>query len=148
VLCAADDPAADDRLNRMLRRSEFMPFAPTVLEDDAPAILEGWAPDHASSRHMTTTYHVTPAGRAIAPAVVHVDGTARPQVLRAEDNPRYHALLGAYKARTGSGVVLNTSMNVHEEPIVCRPEEALHLFVNAGLDGLLLEGRLVTRRPV
>ncbi|MBN1335810.1 MAG: hypothetical protein JXB39_07595 [Deltaproteobacteria bacterium] len=144
VLCAADDPAANDRLNRMLRRSEFMPFAPTVLEEDAPAILEGWRPDHASSRHMTTTYRVTLAGRALAPAVVHVDGTARPQVLRAEDNPGYHRLLCAFKARTGSGVLLNTSMNVHEEPIVFQASDALRLLGETGLDGLLLEGRWVT----
>ncbi len=148
VLCSASDPAANDRLNRMLHRSEFMPFAPTVLEEVAPAILEGWHPDHASSRHMTTTYRVTPLGRSIAPAVVHVDGTARPQVLRAADNPGYHGLLSAYRARIGSGVVLNTSMNLHEEPIVCRPADAVRLFVEAGLDGLLLEGRLLTRDPV
>lgn len=140
ILCSAADASVNQWLNTRLGRTEFMPFAPTILEEDARDLLQGWDASQADSFHMTTAYDTTPLCREVAPAVVHVDGTARPQVLRAADNPSYHALIREYKRRTGLGIILNTSFNMHEEPIVCTPRDALRAFAASRLDALLLEG--------
>jgi carbamoyltransferase len=80
------------------------------------------------------------------PAVVHVDGTARAQIVRRDCNPGFHALLSAYREHAGAGVLLNTSFNMHEEPIVRTPAEAIAAFTRGRLDYLamgpfLIEGR-------
>ncbi len=145
ILLRADDPALTDRLNTQLRRNDFMPFAPLVRDEDA----ERWfyevdqAP-HAA-RFMTICFQAKPAFRELAPAAVHVDGTARPQVLRQSDNPSLHALLGEVGERTGSPILINTSFNVHEEPIVCTPGDAIRTWRSAELDALWLGPFLVTR---
>jgi carbamoyltransferase len=78
-----------------------------------------------------------------APAVVHVDKTTRPQTLLKEDNPRYYNIIKHFEAETGVGMVLNTSFNMHGEPIVCSPEDALKTFKKAKLDALVLENFVV-----
>jgi carbamoyltransferase len=145
VLFHAGDRSVNDWLNKKLRRTEFMPFAPVILEEDAPLWLSDWKPEHASARFMTVTYRATERCAKLAPAVVHVDGTLRPQVLRASDNPAFHRLLLEYRRLTGLGILLNTSFNLHEEPIVCSPADAVRAFLQAGLDALLLGDRVVTR---
>jgi carbamoyltransferase len=72
------------------------------------------------------------------PAVVHVDGTARPQMVRRESNPRYYDLIKAFGELTGEPIILNTSFNVKGEPIVCHPREAIRCFFDTGLDALYL----------
>src|SRR5207237_7164605 len=76
--------------------------------------------------------------RSSIPAVTHVDYSARVQTVRREDNPRYHQLLCAWKALTGSPVLVNTSFNVRGEPIVCTPEDAYRCFMGTGIDALAL----------
>jgi carbamoyltransferase len=78
-----------------------------------------------------------------APAAVHVDGTARPQIIRREDNPLLHAILEEYYKLTGVPTLINTSFNMHEEPIVCSPDDALRAFVAADLDYLSIGPFLV-----
>jgi len=80
------------------------------------------------------------------PAVVHVDGTARPQTISRRVNPRYWSLVNEFKSLTGIPAVLNTSFNI-QEPIVCTPEDALKTFINSGVDYLVLEDYLVQRNP-
>jgi len=87
---------------------------------------------------MTITYDVSEIARKNIPAAVHVDGTARPQVIRHEDNPGYYDILGEYHAITGVPSVINTSFNMHEEPIVRTAEEAIVAFQSAELDALVL----------
>jgi carbamoyltransferase len=87
---------------------------------------------------MAMTFDCTPRMRAEAPAAVHVDGTARPQVVTHGDAPRLHAILSAYHGRTGRASVVNTSFNMHEEPIVCTPDDALRAFAASGLPYLVL----------
>jgi len=77
-----------------------------------------------TARYMTVTCDVKPEWRDRIPAVVHVDGTARPQVIWREHNPTYYDILAEYERLTGIPVTINTSFNVHEEPIINRPEEA------------------------
>ena len=133
ILYRATDPSANDWLNKRLRRSEFMPFAPATLAEDAAACYVGLDGGRDAARYMTMTFDCTPRMRAESPAAVHVDGTARPQIVSARDNPDFHAILTAYRRRTGIGTVVNTSFNMHEEPIVCTIDDALRAVHEAGL---------------
>ncbi len=139
ILYAATDPEVNVWLNEQLDRTEFMPFAPVLRIEDAPRFLRNYGEVNAhAALFMTLTFAVTDLCRDEAPAVVHVDGTARPQVLRRDDNPDYYDILSAYNRLTGLSVLVNTSFNLHEEPIVCRPEEAVRAFVEAKLDVLAI----------
>lgn len=140
LLAAAVDPAMPDRLNGRLGRTEFMPFAPIVLEEKAHRWFPRWEPTCAASRFMTITYDVEPELSRRVPAVVHVDGTARPQVVGRNDNRLLHAILKRYQALTGLPVLINTSFNMHEEPIVCSPEDAVSAFYRGAADILVMEG--------
>lgn len=87
---------------------------------------------------MITSFAVRPERKAGIPAVVHVDGTARPQTVRKDINPRYHDLIRHFGEKTGEYAILNTSFNVKGEPIVCNPREALKCFYDTGIDVLYL----------
>ena len=143
ILYKPTDPTVNDWLNKRLDRTEYMPFAPSVLEEYAGDYFQGWRPEDRAAWFMTATYHVTPLCRRLAPAVVHLDGTARPQVVCRRHNPTYWRLIDLYRRRTGLAIVLNTSFNMHEQPIVCTPEEALRAFLAARLDVMGLEDYLV-----
>lgn len=92
---------------------------------------------------MTIMAYCTAAMRELCPAVVHVDGTARPQLVSANSNPLVHAVLTRYQILTGRPALVNTSFNIHEEPIVCTPQDALKGFFEAGLDYLFLGDNLL-----
>ena len=83
--------------------------------------------------------------RELSPAVCHVDGTARPQLVREQDNPAYHAILHEYHALTGIPSLVNTSFNMHEEPIVCSPQDALRAFELSSLDCMIFGPYLIER---
>jgi carbamoyltransferase len=139
----ADPRRADMKeiLNRRIKHREiFRPFAPSIL---AEATGEWFVQAHASP-FMTLAYAVRPEKRALIPAPTHVDGTGRLQTVTHEANPRYHALISAFRDLTGVPVVLNTSFN-DNEPIVCRPEEAIDCFLRTKMDALVLGDFLVTR---
>ncbi len=138
LLVAATHPDTPDSLNTRLGRTEFMPFAPVILEEDAGRWLSGWRPDHVASRFMTITYEVNPELAPGVPAIVHVDGTVRPQVLRREDQPLLHRVLIRYRELTGLPLVINTSFNMHEEPIVCTPTDAIQTFLRGAADVLVI----------
>jgi carbamoyltransferase len=134
ILARPIEKVINDTLNERLKRTEFMPFAPSVLAEDASNILRGYSIDHIASRYMTMTYHVNPSMINLIPAVVHVDGTARPQVVFEEDNPSYYKIIKAYKRYSGIGCLVNTSFNMHEEPIVNSPEDAIRAFLTGAVD--------------
>ena len=129
-------------LNRRIKHREiFRPFAPSILEEKTPEWFEKSHP----SPFMTLAYAVRPAKRAKIPAPTHVDGTGRLQTVSREANPRYWKLIKAFEEITGVPVVLNTSFN-DNEPIVCRPEEALDCFKRTQMDALVLGDFLITRQ--
>lgn len=139
-------------LNARLARTEFMPFAPSVLEEHAADLFENVARSADCLPFMTITCDVKREWRERIPAVVHVDGTARPQSVSRATNPRYWKLIEAYRARSGIPLVLNTSFNVHEEPIVCFPENGVQALVEDRIDCLALgpfwiEGKPASRPP-
>src|SRR6185312_12684404 len=134
IFYKADDPQVNTWLNTRLKRTEFMPFAPVMLREDAPRFLRDYDDSHSlAARYMTVTYDVTDACRACAPAVVHVDGTARPQIIDADADAAAYRMLTAYKKLRGFSVMVNTSFNMHEEPIVRTPSEAIESVRQAGL---------------
>jgi carbamoyltransferase len=93
---------------------------------------------------MTVALPCTDYMRRTSPGTVHIDGTARPQVVREEDSPSYYRILRLYRERSGIPSVINTSFNMHEEPIVCTPVDACRAFVAADLPYLAMNRFLVT----
>jgi len=134
IIASPHDHAINDNLNKRLDRSEFMPFAPFVLEEDAARVFEITDVNRYAARFMTITCAVKPEWRARIPAVVHVDDTARPQIVRGDENPLFAAILRGFRDATGLPVLINTSFNVHEEPIVNRPEECLTALQDGRVD--------------
>ncbi len=138
ILVSAEDAAVCDKLNTALGRSPFMPFAPATPVERACECYTSIAGADRAARFMTITFDATERLRDLCPAVVHVDGTARAQIVDAETNPGLHKILAAYAAKSGRPSLLNTSFNMHEEPIVCTPADAVDSFQRAGLDGLAI----------
>ncbi len=144
ILVHTADPTVNDWLNRRLGRSEFMPFAPATLAEHAADCFTDYGPgvSHAA-RFMTVTFHCSEAMKRLSPAVVHVDGTARPQVVHADTSPGFHRILARVHERTGVPSLINTSMNVHGEPIVCSPEDAIRMVRERRVDALAIGSFLV-----
>ena len=137
ILADARRPDMQRVLNLKVKsRESFRPFAPSVMLEDAP----GWFALDRESPYMLLTADAKPQrpGRADLPAATHVDGSARVQTVRRETNPRYHALLAAFKALTGCSAIVNTSFNVRGEPIVCEPEDAFRCFMGTEIDCLAI----------
>jgi len=146
VLAAADDLSLNTRLNAKLQRTEFMPFAPVVREERMAEVFDlASVPSDVTGCmcFMTICLPVRDWAAKACPVVVHVDGTARPQVVREQDDPFLHALLTDYERRTGLPLLVNTSFNLHDEPIVSTASDAIAAFLAAELDWLLLEDCLV-----
>ncbi|HEY9080139.1 carbamoyltransferase C-terminal domain-containing protein [Magnetovibrio sp.] len=146
ILYKANDPSANDWLNERLHRSEFMPFAPASLVEDAEELYLNLAPGRGPANYMTMTFDCTERMRKEAPAAVHVDGTARPQLVSRELYPEFHDILSHYKELTGYSSVINTSFNMHEEPIVGSADDAIRAFVASGLPYLVLGEFLVEQK--
>jgi carbamoyltransferase len=145
IIASPHDHAINDLLNKRLDRSEFMPFAPYVLEEDAARVFEITNVNRYAAHFMTITCAVKPEWRARIPAVVHVDGTARPQIVRGDENPLFAAILRRFRDQTELPVLINTSFNVHEEPIVNRPEECARAFVEGRVDFVATEKAVYVR---
>ncbi len=143
ILAAPTDKTINDWLNERLDRTEFMPFAPSVLAPYADDIFKNYVKGAYTSKFMTVIFDVYEKWRSKIPAVIHVDGTARPQVVAREDNPRYYDIIDAYYRLSGIPLILNTSFNVHEEPIICKPAEAIKALQDRRIDALMIENFLV-----
>ncbi|WP_395670305.1 carbamoyltransferase [Phenylobacterium sp.] len=147
ILAAPQSAAMRDRLNRDIKhREEFRPFAPVVPAEYADRYFDLPAGGARLSRFMSGVFPVRPEHRGRLAAVTHVDGTARVQVLQREMEPRLHALIMAYGARTGLPVLLNTSFNLAGEPIVNRVAEGYSTFRRSGID-VLVAGRARVMKP-
>jgi carbamoyltransferase len=146
VMAPCHDPSINQWLNKKFARTEFMPFAPVILQEHAKEYFPSWDEDQIAARFMTLTCDASDVAKQAIPAAVHVDGTARPQVIRREDNPGYYDILREYHAITGVASVINTSFNMHEEPIVRTAEDAIRAYQAAELDALVLGPFLVRAR--
>lgn len=138
ILVQATDPGITAKLNRRLNRTEFMPFAPVTLEEEASSCYMGWAREDVASYYMTTCYRCTDLMKRQSPGVIHIDGTARPQIINRGINKEYYDVLKAYQALSGIPSIINTSFNYHEEPIICYPEQAVNLLKQDSIDILAI----------
>jgi carbamoyltransferase len=135
-----------DAINLHAKHREYWrPFSPSVLREHASDWLTV-AGDSLSHGFMSFTYPVRPERRNEIPAIVHEDGCARAQLVTTELNPLYHRLISQFAGITGVPVVLNTSFNGPEEPIVCSPAEAVAMYQRSGLDALVLGEYLIGDR--
>ncbi|MCD6680906.1 MAG: carbamoyltransferase [Burkholderiaceae bacterium] len=162
ILGDSRSPTMQKTLNLKVKyRESFRPFAPSILRED---VAEWFELDEDSPymlivadviegrRRAMTTQEQSLFGidklnvpRSSIPAVTHVDYSARIQTVHRETNPRYHALLSAFKALTGCPVLVNTSFNVRGEPIVCTPEDAFRCFMGTGIEALAIGNCLLRK---
>ncbi|HXB09486.1 MAG TPA: carbamoyltransferase C-terminal domain-containing protein, partial [Puia sp.] len=169
ILADPGNPDMQKRLNEKVKMREgFRPFAPAILEEDcsqyfavnpsgssllnymltvAPLLhthRHPEPPNYAGLDLYPRLYHL----RSILPAVTHLDYTARVQTVNQEQNPRFHQLLREFKTLTGYGILINTSFNVRDEPIVCTPEDAWQCFSHTHLDGLVMGNYFFDRSSI
>lgn len=143
ILYQTTDAKVNDWLNKKLKRAEFMPFAPVTLQEYASRCYLNIDRVKYNAKFMTISVDCTDWMKNISPAVVHIDGTARPQLIEENDNPSYYKILKEYHRITGIPSLINTSFNMHEEPIVASPEDAIKAFKAAKLDYLAIGNYLV-----
>jgi carbamoyltransferase len=142
ILADASRSGMNDVVNARVKfRDPWRPFCPSLTSEAARRYLD--RPGEA--RFMTVACPVVEPRRAEIPAVIHVDGTTRPQVVDANEQPRFFRLIEQVGAATGHAVVLNTSLNVKGEPIACTPQDALRCLFSSGLDALAIEGLWVAK---
>lgn len=141
ILC---DPRRDDMkqiLNKKIKKREsFRPFAPSVLRET----VNEWFEQEDDVPFMMQVYPIREEKRALIPAVTHVDGSGRLQTVCKQSNPLYHKLISFFLNQTGVPMLLNTSFN-ENEPVVCRPEEALACFLRTKMDVLVLGNWFISR---
>jgi carbamoyltransferase len=143
ILYRPDDRSANDWLNHALKRTEFMPFAPVTLAEDAHRSYLGLQGGEETARFMTITFDCTEEMKKTCTGVVHIDGTARPQLVSETDNPSYYQIVKEFKRLSGMSSIVNTSFNIHEEPIVCTPQDAIRAFQAGHLDVLAIGSFIV-----
>jgi carbamoyltransferase len=131
------------KLNEIKDREDFRPVAPVVIEEEAAH----WFERAHEAPFMLFVFDVKPGAADKIPAVRHVDGTARIQTIRREQNPLYYDLLRAFQRRTGVPVLVNTSFNTRGEPIVCTPRDAVECFWTSPLDALVIGSFLLEKKP-
>jgi carbamoyltransferase len=137
IMCDATHPDTYDVINGRLKRNDFMPFAPAVLDEDADILFEVSKSRYAAE-FMTLCFNTRDEWKDKLPTVVHpVDKTARVQIVTENSNPLFYKILKSYKEKTGIGCLVNTSFNVHNEPIVNRPVEAFVHLKNNIIDYLV-----------
>lgn len=136
------DKQVNDTLNSRLNRTEFMPFAPVVLDFKAKTYFPKYDSAVPAADYMTMTYDTAPEYHKELQAVVHVDGTARPQIAYKEITPLYYQILLEFDKLTGCGALVNTSFNAHEEPILSDPSTAINALKNNRVDYLVMENYL------
>ena len=143
ILVRAIDRSVNDWLNKKLKRTEFMPFAPITLEKEASKMYYGLKKKKSPTKFMTITCNCTRKAINLFPAAIHIDNTARPQIINKKINSKIYKLLSEYFKISKIPTLINTSFNVHEEPIVCSPEDAIRAFLKSKLDYLYIEDYIV-----
>lgn len=143
ILARPDSRDIKDRLNVVLKkRVWYQPFCPSMLAEDAPALIEASGSALKDNPFMTMAFRVRPERLPLMAGVINIDGTCRPQFV-GDENPAYRDLLRHVREALGYGVVLNTSFNIHGEPLVCSPDEAVRMLVDGGIRYLFLDDWLM-----
>lgn len=148
ILIRPDKIELAKRLSRDVKaRAAFRPYALSLLDSDAERVLETYRPGLRPYQWMQIVDRVNPLYRGVLKAGLHIDDTTRPQVVHANDAPRYHGLLAAVQERLGLGVLINTSFNESGYPIVNTSREALAIFLRSGMDALVIDTTLYRKIP-
>lgn len=147
ILYHAKDPDVNLWLNTRLGRTEFMPFAPATLYEERNNCYHNMNGAEHSATFMTITFDCKERMKQQSPAAVHVDGTARPQLVSENSNPEFHRILTEYHKITGIPSLINTSFNMHEEPIVCSPYDAVRAFKLGRIPYLCIGNFIVSQEP-
>ena len=145
ILVNACDKSVNNWLNNKLKRTEFMPFAPITLKKYAAKMYKDLASKKLATKFMTITTECTKEAIKISPAAVHIDNTARPQIITKKDNKKIFNILNEYFKISKIPNLINTSFNVHEEPIVCSPNDAVRAFKTSKLDYLYIEDYIICK---
>ena len=145
ILFDPRDRGQAEKLGRLLGRPAHMPFAPATLQEYAGSGYKGLDGGESLTRFMTGAFDCTERMRRTCPAVVHADGTSRPQLVHESDNPSLYGIIDAFREMSGEPTVGNTSLNRHTEPIVCSPEDAADFFARVPVDALAIGPYLVER---
>lgn len=141
IICDARRKDMKDILNlKIKRRESFRPFAPSILRE----FVSDWFEIEDDVPFMMKVFKIRSEKRCLIPAVTHVDGTGRLQTVHKDTNPRYYQLISTFAEKTNIPIILNTSFN-ENEPVVCRPEEALNCFLRTQMDVLILENWIIYR---
>lgn len=146
IMADASKPGVVEKINKMIKIRDFwMPFAPVILEERQADYLLN--PKNMAAPFMIITFDSTSRAQDDLRGAMHpYDKTLRPQVINMSTNPYYYQILKEYERLTGRGGCLNTSFNLHGDPIVSSPEDAIKTFLNSGLNYLFLENYLVTKK--
>ena len=145
ILADPRNPNMKDVINKAVKfREGFRPFAPAVLKEKQREYFEMEDTD-GDVPFMEKVYPVKSSKRGDIPAVCHVDGSGRIQTVDKETNPKFYALIKEFEKISGVPVVLNTSFNLNNEPIVCSPKDALRTFFSCGLDVLIIDNYVVVK---
>ena len=143
ILVNACDGSVNEWLNKRLKRTEFMPFAPITIKSYASQMYKNLKNKMIATKYMTVTARCTKKAIKNSPAAVHIDNTARPQIMSKKNNPKIFNILYEYFKISKIPNLINTSFNVHEEPIVCNPDDAIRAFKTSNLDYLYIEDYIV-----
>ena len=146
ILYRATEPQVNQWLNQRLGRTEFMPFAPATLFEERERCYHNIQGAELSAQFMTITFNCTDFMQQSCPAAVHIDGTARPQLVRQDTAPSFHQVIAKYYRLSGIPSIINTSFNMHEEPIVNSPDDAIRAFLQGNIDYLAI-GNCLVRHP-
>lgn len=146
IMYHAREPEVNQWLNKRMGRTEFMPFAPVTLYEAREKYYHNIKGAEHTAEFMTITFDCTDQMKKDCPAAVHIDGTARPQLIKREVNPGYYDILKEYEKLSGISSLINTSFNMHEEPIVCTPYDAIRAFLQGNLDYLAI-GSFLVKQP-
>ena len=144
IIYKTSDRSANDWLNSRMNRTEFMPFAPVMTNEQAKKSFPKFKDDDITLKFMTATLDANNDFCEKCPAVTHIDKTARPQVVNKEDDPFLWNLLTKWEEVSGEYSLINTSFNAHEEPIVCSEKDAIKGLMNKTIDVLFIESKQIT----
>lgn len=145
ILISTCNDEINTSVNKRLNRNEFMPFAPVTLREEASKMYHNFQENDINVKFMTTCYDCSETMQELSPAVVHVDNTARPQIIDKDSlNKLYYNILKRYYEKTNIPSLVNTSFNNHEEPIVCTPEDALDSLEKNNIDFIVTDNMLIS----
>ncbi len=143
ILANPVDPGIREKINLTVkRRPKYQPFCPSILEEERERLFEQSFPH----KHMAIGFRIKKEFHDDIPSAIHIDGTARPQFVEPKDNPNYYKLLKRVKERTGFGVIINTSFNLHGRTIVLTAKDAILDFIDCNIEDLYIEGYKITRK--